>query len=204
MSRDPRIDTYIAHAQPFAQPILKHLRELVHQAVPEVVETIKWGAPAYTLKGKQVCLTASFKAHCALSFWAKAMEEVLAADGIGPQEGMGNLGKITDLTDLPARTKLIRYLQTAARLATAAPAGRPTAKTRKPTLATPPELASALQQPSHAAAAHTWTAFTPAKRREYIEWITTAKQDATRARRLATTLQWLAEGKTRHWKYQNC
>lgn len=204
MSTDARIDTYIANAQPFARPILTHLRKQVHAARPDIEETLKWGAPAYTLNGKIVCITASFKAHCALSFWAKAMEAVLSADGISSREGMGHLGRITAISDLPAPRKLVAYIKRAAELSTAERAARPIVRIPQVNLSEPSELTASLREKPHAAAAKTWAALTPAKKRDYIEWITTAKRAETRAQRLATTLQWLAEGKTRHWKYASC
>ncbi len=203
-SCDQRIDAYIAKAQPFARPILEHLRQCVHEACPDIEETLKWSAPAYTLRGKIVCITASFKAHCAVSFWAKEMEAVLAAEGIGAREGMGNLGKVTSLEDLPAKAKLKRFIKQAAEFAIAPPSGRPPPRTVRPAPPTPPELSAALAQKQHAKAAATWKDASPSMKREYIEWITEAKQEATRARRLATTLEWLAQGKSRNWKYQNC
>lgn len=206
MKTDACIDAYIARAQPFARPVLQHLRELVHEACPAIVETLKWSAPAYTLGGKIVCITPGFKAHCALVLWAKEMRAVLAADGLAATEGMGNLGKITTVKDLPPKRILVRYLKQAAAFATAPPSGRPSPSARptKSALSTPPDLAAALKQKTHTAAAATWRGFTVAKRRDYIEWITDAKQEATRTRRLTTTLEWLAEGKIRNWKYQQC
>ena len=63
----------------------------------------------------------------------------------------------------------------------------------------PADLAAALKKSRPAAA--TWTKFSYTHRKDYLDWIAEAKRDETRARRLATTLAWLAEGKPRHWKY---
>lgn len=201
---DPRVDAYIRQARPFAQPILKHLRKTLHATEPGLTETIKWGAPAYELDGKLVCFTASFNAHCSLSFWPKAMEAYLAEQGIGQRPGMGQLGKLTDIKDLPPPAQLKRFVKKAVTFTRSDQPGRPEAATRKPPARTPSDLAAALARSEHAAAKATWDQFTPAKRRDYIEWITTAKREATRAKRLTTTLEWLAEGKPRNWKYQNC
>ncbi|MCC5023396.1 MAG: DUF1801 domain-containing protein [Candidatus Synoicihabitans palmerolidicus] len=78
VASDPRIDRYIDEAQPFAQSILRHLRQQIHRALPGVVKTLKWGVPAYTLKGKLVCFTAAFTTHSALSFWPKSIATYLA------------------------------------------------------------------------------------------------------------------------------
>lgn len=201
---DPRIDTYIANAEPFAQPILTYLRETIHAAVPNLEETLKWGSPAYLLDGKQLFHTASFKSHCALSIMVKTMAPTLAADGFGDKSGMGEFGKITSLKELPKIAQLFRYFKATAKLSREKPATKTPTASPKPSLPIPADLAAELRKKTHTAAAQTWARFTPGKQRDYIEWIIDAKRDATRVRRLTTTLEWLAEGKVRHWKYQNC
>lgn len=203
MTTDPRIDAYIAAAAPFAQPILTELRARIHAACPAAVETIRWRAPTFTVNGRILCLVAAFKAHAAFSFWAKEMQAVLGADFAKSGEAMGSLGKLTSLADLPPRATLHGWLQTAAQLAATGAASRAALTKDKPVPPEPAELKAALAQPAHAAAAHHWAAFSNAKRRDYIAWITEAKQPATRARRLATTLEQLAEGKDRNWKYRD-
>ena len=200
---DSRVDAYIAKAAPFAQPVLKHLRALVHQGCPEVVETIKWSHPSFGYQGKILCGMAAFNAHCSFGFWHQEMQELLARDGHAAAEGMGAFGKLTGLGDLPKERVLLRYIQTAVKWnATDTPTRtRPTRKP-KPEAAVPADLAAALKKNTPAAA--TFAAFSTSHRREYIEWITEAKQDTTRQKRLATTLEWLAEGKSRNWKYMNC
>lgn len=199
---DSRVDAYIANAQPFARPILIYLRETIHAAVPGLEETMKWGSPAYLLDGKQLFHTASFNSHCALSIMIKAMAPLLAADGFNNNSGMGNFGKITSLQDLPNTAQLRRYFKTTAKLSQDPATANTTIIKRKPGLPTPPDLARALKQAEHQAAAKNWANFTVAKQRDYIEWITDAKREATRATRLATTLMWVAEGKSRNWKYE--
>lgn len=198
MSRDPRVDHYIERAQPFARPILDHVRALVHGAVPDVVETLKWGAPAFTLDGKILLMMAAFKAHAALNFWRG--QEI--GDG-GPKAGaMGQFGKLTTLADLPDDKAFAALVREAAALAATAPAPRKPKHTPKPPLGLHPEFAAALAASPAAKAA--LDGFSPSARRDYLDWIAEAKQDATRAKRIATAVEWLAEGKKRHWKYQNC
>ncbi len=197
---DPRIDAYIAKSAPFAQPILTHLRALVHRACPEATETIKWSMPFFEHHGL-LCSMAAFKAHCAFGFHHQEMDRLLADDGAKGEDAMGSLGRLGVLTDLPSDATLVRYIRQAAKLNESGTARRP-AKKAKPALADPADLVAALKK--NAAAHATWTKFPPGHRREYIEWITEAKRSETRATRLATTLEWLAEGKQRNWKYQNC
>ncbi len=198
--KDPRVDAYIAKAAPFAQPILKHLRKLVHAACPAVTEDIKWGMPSFIYKGKILCGLAAFKAHATFGFWHRGMEERLKKDLGKASEAMGLLGRIASIGDLPSDKVMIRYIKSAVALHDSGTATRPKPKPRAP-LPEPADLADALKRNKKAAAA--WTAFSPSCRRDYIEWITEAKRPETREHRLLTTLEWAAEGKSRNWKYQN-
>ena len=194
MSTDPRIDAYIAKAAPFAQPILIHVRALVHKALPDAAETIKWSMPHFMLDGKNIAGMAAFKAHCAVMI-----------HGDGRQgEAMGQYGKIATMADLPADAALIASLQAAAeRVETAGSALKPRpAKVPKAEIAIPPDFAAALAQVPPARSA--FDAFAPSHRREYLEWIVEAKRDETRAKRIAQAVEWIGEGKKRNWKYENC
>jgi uncharacterized protein YdeI (YjbR/CyaY-like superfamily) len=200
-NHDPRIDAYIEKAAPFARPILKHIRSVVHQACPESVETVKWGMPFFMYRSGGLCHLAGFKAHCAFGFWHHEMEKVLADAGYSDGSAMGNFGRIAALTDLPPKSELIRLIKTAMKLTDS---GRPArartaARAANEELPIPAELAAALKK--NKAAAATFEAFAPSHRKEYITWITEAKRDETRAKRLATTVECLAAGKSRHWKY---
>ena len=197
-TRDPRIDAIIARSADFAKPILTHLREAVHAGCPDVVETIKWGMPAFEYKGP-MCQMAAFKQHCVFGFWKGKL--VLEGDYKG-EEAMGNFGRVTSLRDLPPKKTLVALVKKAAALNEAGVKVPRTKKRPKPPLETPDELAAAFRQRKHAKARATFEGFSPSQKREYIEWITEAKTDATREKRLATTLEWLAEGKPRNWKYQ--
>jgi uncharacterized protein YdeI (YjbR/CyaY-like superfamily) len=198
VSRDPRVDQYIARAQPFARPILEHVRMRVHAAVPEVEETLKWGAPSFTLGGKILLMMAAFKAHAALNFWRG--QEI--GDGNPKAGAMGQFGKLTSTADLPDDATFDSLVREAAALAGTAPAPRKTKHAPKPPPGLHPDFAAALD--AHPAAKSVLDGFSPSARRDYLEWIHEAKQDATRAKRIATAVEWLAEGKKRHWKYQNC
>jgi uncharacterized protein YdeI (YjbR/CyaY-like superfamily) len=193
---DPRIDAYIARSAPFAQPILTHFRALVHRALPAVEEGIKWGMPAFMFGGKNVAGMAAFKAHCAVMIHGEGR--------LGEGEGMGGYGKVTALSDLPNDDALEAALREAAqRIAASGTALKPKAKKPpKPEIAMPPDFAAALAvQPK---AKVVLEGFAPGQRREYLEWITTAKQAATREKRIAQAVEWLAEGKKRNWKYESC
>ena len=194
MSRDPRIDSYIDKAAPFARPILTHVRERVHAIVPNVEETLKWSMPSFTLGGKIVANMAAFKAHASVGFWRGGELGLEAKDG-----GMGQLGKLTSLEDLPAN--LDEIIAKAATLSDVAPAPKPK-PAPKAEVSLHPDFAAALDNAPAAKAV--LEGFPPGARRDYLEWIAEAKQDATRHKRIATAVEWLGEGKKRHWKYENC
>lgn len=198
MTRDLRIDAYIANAQPFAQAILERVRERVHAVVPSIEETIKWSMPAYLLDGKILVITAAFKAHAALNFWRGQELRDAAANG----DAMGQFGKLKSVDDLPGDAELDRLIREAAELAKKAPVLRTPKHEPKPPPEMHPEFVSALGNAAKAKA--TFDGFPPSAQRDYLEWISEAKQDATRAKRIATAIEWLSEGKRRHWKYEKC
>jgi uncharacterized protein YdeI (YjbR/CyaY-like superfamily) len=198
LSREPRIDAYIAKAAPFARPILEKVRERVHAAVPGVEEAVKWGAPGFTVEGKILLIMAAFKAHAAINFWRG--QEI--GDGQAKAGAMGQFGRLTSIDDLPPDSQLDALIRAAAALAKTAPAPRKTKHAPKPAPEIHPDFAAALAKAPKAKA--TLEGFPPSAQRDYVEWIAEAKQDATRQKRIATAIEWLSEGKRRHWKYQNC
>lgn len=197
---DPRIDAYIAKSAPFSRPILSYLREVVGNACPEGVETLKWGSPHLTYRGKLVCGMAAFKQHATFGFWHGG--QVVGEGADRADAAMGQFGRLTDVSQLPSRALLEEYVHQAMRLIDAGVVRKPAKPSPRPALPVPSELAAALA--AMPAAQATFEAFPPGQRREYIEWITEAKRDDTRQRRLAQAVEWMAEGKPRNWKYMNC
>jgi hypothetical protein len=193
-TKDPRIDAYISAAPPFARPILKRFRKSVHAGCPDVVETIKWRNPAFDYKGPLAGM-AAFKAHCAVGFW----KESLMTSGLRPARTMGPFARLESIDELPDEKTLITMVREAATLNEA---GVKVARRRtpRPPPETPLVLVAALNKNRQALAA--WEAFAPSHKREYIEWITGAKQEQTRARRLATAIAQIAERKRQNWKYE--
>jgi uncharacterized protein YdeI (YjbR/CyaY-like superfamily) len=194
VSREPRIDAYIAKAQPFARPILEKVRERVHAVIPDIEEAMKWSTPSYCKGGKIVLGTAAFKAHAVVNFWRGQELGFETRDG-----AMGQLGKLTSLADLPE--DLDQMIARAAELS-AAPVPRKTKHEPKPAPEMHPEFASALAKSPKAKAA--LDGFPPSAQRDYLEWVSEAKQDSTRQKRIGDAIQLLSEGKRRHWKYENC
>ena len=190
--KDPRVDAYIKKARPFARPILTRLRKIVHKGCPDCVESIKWQSPFFDYKGP-VCFMAAFKQHAAFGFWKG---KLLFS---GKYKGaMGHFGRITLLEDLPSETKLIGYVRKAAELNE-----RGVKKSRRVNadrkLVVPNSLKSALMK--NAKARRTFEDFSYSHKKEYVDWISDAKRDQTRQRRLKMAIQCLSEGKPQNWKY---
>jgi uncharacterized protein YdeI (YjbR/CyaY-like superfamily) len=196
-TRDPRVDAYIDKASDFAKPILTHIRETVHAACPDCQETMKWSFPHFEYKG-MLCSMAAFKQHAVFGFWKASL---ILPNGASdePRDAMGHFGKLTKVSDLPPKKVLTGYIRKAMALNDEGiTIARPKPAAPKPVTA-PADLTNALKKNRKAQA--TFASFSPSHKREYVEWITEAKTGATRARRLATTLAWLEEGRARNWKY---
>ena len=192
--KDPRVDAYIERSAPFAKPVLKHLRKIVHRGCPDVTETIKWNMPHFEHKGI-LCGMAAFKAHCAFHFWKG---QLVLGSQEKENEAMGQFGRITSVDELPSDKTLIGWVQKAAELRDKGII-RPTKRARRKPLPVPSYLTAVLKK--NPAARETFETLSPSHRREYIQWLTEAKRDDTRKRRLTTAVQWLTEGKPQNWRY---
>lgn len=195
---DPRVDAYIEKSADFAKPILRHIRELVHKACPAIQETMKWSFPHFDHKGT-VCSMASFKQHCALGFWKQSLMEQDAFPA--EKTAMGSFGRITSVKDLPPDKVMIALIHQAVELNEK---GIKVAKkpVDKKELVVPVDLTKALSKNKAAKAA--FDKFSYSHKKEYVQWIEEAKTEPTRNKRLATTVEWLSEGKSRNWKYEAC
>jgi hypothetical protein len=198
-NKDPRVDAYIEKSADFAKPILTHLRKLIHKASPKVSETVKWSMPAFEYKGL-VCNLAAFKQHCAFGFWKQSLLE----KGAFPAEktAMGSFGRIASKKDLPPDAVIIKLVQQAVELNESGIKVEKKKPAAKKELVVPDYLTAALKE--NKAAQKTFDDFPYSCKKEYVEWITEAKTEPTREKRLATTIEWLSEGKRRNWKYENC
>jgi len=196
--KNPEVDAYIAKAAPFARPILEKIRRLFHQACPQIEERLKWGCPSFEHKG-MVGGMAAFKAHAAFGLWR---QDVLPAPrGMFRSKSPMGSDRYTDVSQLPPDAALLKYIRAAVKLNEDGPPSR--AKSRpKPPVKAPAYFMAALRKSGKALA--TFEAFPPSKRRDYVEWIVEAKQESTREKRLATAVAWMAQGKSRNWKYEKC
>lgn len=195
---DPRIDAYIAAAPDFAQPILTHLRDVIHAACPEVEETIKWSRPHFLYHG-MLCGMSAFKGHCAMGFWKGS----LLFPDMAEKESMGHFGRIESVKDLPSKKVIAGYVRQAMKLneeGVPNPARVPP-KAPRP-LTVPPYFLDALA--NNKAALATFNGGSTSFKREYVDWLEDAKAEATRLRRMEQAVEWLAEGKARNWKYERC
>ena len=205
MKGNPTVDAYLGKVKPFALPILGHLRGLVHKGCPEVEETIKWSRPFFAYRGVILCNMSGFKEHCSFRFWGQEIAAVLREAHVLGDESMGSLGRITSLQDLPSDKQMVGWIRQAAgfidrgEYTSPVVARHKVVKPQKTVAAPSPEFAAALAR-NRKAAAH-FAELSPSCKREYMEWIVEAKRPETRDKRIATALEWIAEGKQRNWKY---
>jgi uncharacterized protein YdeI (YjbR/CyaY-like superfamily) len=203
LAMDARVDAYIAKSAPFAQPILNHIRDMVHAALPDIEESIKWSMPFFvTKKGKIIANMAAFKAHCSFGVWSSSARKELEDAGFESEGSMGTLGRLTTVKDLPSQKVMTRLLKQAA---IAVEAGESlmkrgsAKKSAKSDIEMPAGFAAALKK--NKAAQKQYANFSPSAQREYLEWITEAKREETRDKRIVQAVEQIAEGKTRLWKY---
>ena len=196
MAKDPRVDAYIAKSPDFAKPILNHLRQLAHAACPGVEETLKWRMPHFVHRGILFGVGA-FKQHCVLHFW----KGKLVLGDKCRSDKFGNIGRVTTIADLPDKKLLLRYIKKAVELNEGG-VKKPARTTSKRKLIVPAYFKAVLNKNKKALAA--FEDFSPSHKREYVDWITEAKREVTRTKRIQQAMQWLAHGKSRNWKYENC
>jgi uncharacterized protein YdeI (YjbR/CyaY-like superfamily) len=200
-TRVSEVDHYIAKAAPFARPVLQYLRDVMHEGAPGVVEAMKWSRPFFVYQGVILGNVAAFKEHCSMGLWGKEIADVIRQSSAAQGDGMGSFGKIKCLEDLPSKRKLVEYVKLAAK---AIDDGQRTkawsrSKVAKKEVAVPVALEMALSKSRLTAK---FDAMSQSCRREYCEWIAEAKREETRAKRIATALEWIAEGKSRNWRYE--
>lgn len=202
-TKDPRVDAYIAKSAEFAKPILEHLRALIHKTCSDVQETMKWGFPHSEYKGI-LCAMAAFKRHCTFDFWKGAiMKDPHGYFKLTENKAMGRLGRITSVSDLPPDKHLVAYIREAMDLndrGVPLPSMRKDGKKTEKTIKVSDYIMKALGK--NKKAFKTFEGFSYSHKKEYVEWITEAKRDETRERRIAQMIEWLKEGKTRNWKYE--
>jgi uncharacterized protein YdeI (YjbR/CyaY-like superfamily) len=198
MKTDPRIDAYIAARAEFARPILEHLRALVHEACPECEETLKWSCPSFMYKGKILAGFAAFKAHATFGYWSGS--QVIDTSDKAPT-AMGQFGRLTSVDELPPRATMIALTKKAMALIDAGVKPARSTSVKAP-FTVPQDLRAAID--ALPAAKAVFDGFSPSQQREYVDWVTEAKRDETRTKRLNQSVEWLAEGKRRNWKYENC
>lgn len=201
-TKNPRVDAYIAKQPPFAQPILKELRAIAHEADPGITEDIKWGAPAFMHKGI-VFIMAGFKAHVGVNFWKGALIVPSQSRRATDDKAMAQIGRMGSLGEMPPKRTIIGYIRSAIKLNEGSVQSpkrvKEAAVKKRAPLRMPPSLSAALER--NAKARLTYDNFSPSHKREYIEWISEAKTTETRDRRIEQALGWMAEGKARNWKY---
>jgi len=202
--KEKLIDAYIAKSADFAKPILNHIRELVHKTCPGVEEKMKWSFPHFDYKGEMMSSMAAFKQHAVFGFWkAKLMKDPVLVDNAQSEVSMGHLGRLTSVKDLPSDKKMIAWIKEAMALndkGIKLPSKPKPSEAKKKELVVPDYFIKAMNK--NKKAKQTFDAFSYSNKKEYVEWLTEAKTEETRSKRLATAIEWMEEGKTRMWKYK--
>ena len=191
-NKDPRVDAYIDKAADFAKPILKEIRARVHEACPTCEETMKWSSPSFQYKG-MLCGMGAFKAHCMFGFWKAELV-------LGGSDPHGRFRHLTSVADLPSNKEMAALVHKAMALNDNGAVVARAPREKKAPARVPADLAGALQKNKKARTA--FDALSPSHKREYVEWITEAKRDETRQKRIETAIKWIVEGKSRNWKYE--
>jgi uncharacterized protein YdeI (YjbR/CyaY-like superfamily) len=198
---NPKFDDYLAASEAFARPIMIHLRTLLHSTCPDIVEEMKWGIPHFDYKGEMMCIFAASKKHCAFTFWK---DSLMADPRFKANSGLPAIkrfmGRLTALADMPPDGELIGYIREA--MALNEKGVKPPPRTAKPAkvLSMPEEFAQRLA--TNGVAGQVFEAKSESFRKDYLIWITDAKTDATRQKRIEESVAWIAEGKGRFWKYE--
>lgn len=203
-NKDKRVDDYISKSAEFAKPVLKHLREIIHKACPDVQETMKWSFPHFDYQNEMMCSMAAFKQHCAFGFWkASIMKDPEKILTLKERDAMGHLGQIKSLQDLPSDKVLAKYIREAVKLNK--DGVKLPSKAKSPemkTIVIPDYFKNILKK--NKKAEKTFEEFSYSHKKEYVQWITEAKTEETREKRISTAIEWLSEGKKRNWKYEKC
>ena len=199
--KEKAMDSYIAKSADFAKPILTHIRELVHKACVDVEEKMKWSFPHFDYKGEMMCSMAAFKQHAAFGFWkASLMKDPVLVENAKSESAMGHLGRLSSIKDLPSDKKITAWIKEAMALTDKGIKIVKPKPVEKKELVVPDYFTAALKKNKKASAV--FDAFAYSHKKEYLQWITEAKTEETRNSRMATAMEWMAEGKTRAWKYQ--
>ena len=195
-----KVDAYADALPDFAKPIFAHLRALVHASCPSVREEIKWGIPHFVYKGENMAIFAAYTKHCSFGF---AKDSLMADERLKSNAALPAakrfMGKLISLADLPPDRELTAWIREAMTLNERGIKLPPRKSERPKVVGIPPAFAEALA--ADPAAKAIFDAKSASFRKEYNVWIGDAKTDATRSKRIAEAVAWIAEGKGRFWKY---
>lgn len=199
--KNPEIEKYIASAAPFAKPILNHWYSVVLKTCPEVVAGIKYGIPHFDYKGDYMCAMAAYSKHCSFTFFkAPLMKDPRLKNSKDLKPIQRFLGKISSMDDLPPDAEFIALLKETMELnekGIKLERTKPTGE--KPKVVETPDYFLARLN-ANPAAKEVFESKSNSFRKEYILWITDAKTEPTREKRMEEAIQWISEGKSRYWK----
>lgn len=179
MKRSKSVDQYILEHPEWADELI-FLREIVK--LEGAVETIKWGAPCYTIRGKNVIGIGAFKSYVGLWFYNGALlkdhEKVLlnAQEGVTKALRQWRFNSIDEMN----KTLIAKYVKEAINNQKAGKEIKPSRQKKE--LNIPNELQQAFDTDQDLRPA--FETFPPYKKREFADYITQAKREETRMNRL--------------------
>lgn len=196
-----KVDEYIAKSEDFAKPILEYLRQIIHETCQDATEDIKWGTPHYSYKGDHLCMIAGFKNHCSFSIYkAEFLQDKEIAESVKAGKKFGYMDKLKSVSELPSKEVLVSLLKEAMTINEQGIKKEKAVSDKPKVIETPEYLTEALD--ANTKAKEVWESKSASYRKDYLVWITDAKTDATRQKRIEQSLEWIAEGKGRFWQYE--
>lgn len=190
-----KISQYIESADVKKKEILQRLRDFLNRDDFGLTEDWKWHAPNFNSNG-MVCWLAFFKSHVGLNFFKGSLIEDL--HGLYDNASMDKGNRIIKYKTInEINENLLEYY-----IYEAIKHNKEGAKitSKKVEIEVPKDLAKALEK--DIMAKDFFTNLAPGYKRDYIDWIISAKQEKTRLKRLETTLEWLGQGKKKNWRYK--
>jgi len=196
MKRSKTVDEYIESTEKWRAELIR-LRKILRST--DLEETVKWGAPCYTCDGKNVVGLGAFKSYLGLWFFQGALLADKSKVLINAQEGKTKAlrqWRFTSSKEINA--SLIKaYVNEAIELQRQGAAIKPD---RGRPVEVPPQLKRALA--GNKTASRAFNALTPGKQREYADYISSAKREETRSKRLEKIIPMIAAGQGLHDRYR--
>ncbi len=200
MRKGKTVEEYILVDEKWQSELLL-LREIILES--ELDETIKWGCPVYTIIGKNVLGVAAFKNYVGVWFYQGVFLKDEARKLFNAQDGKTKAlrqWRFSSLSEIQESNETLKlYIEEAIenqRL------GKEIKPSKKKEVLLPAELKEALG--NNSILKEQYESLSQSKQREYAEYVGSAKQEATRLRRLQKIIPMIEAGIGLNDKYRSC